>query len=61
MTFGWKTQVRLEYVVPSPGTHKLSIFLMSDCYVDVDQELNFEVTVGEGMEEDEDEEEEDEE
>ncbi|KAF3912422.1 hypothetical protein ABW20_dc0100492 [Dactylellina cionopaga] len=60
LTFGRKHKVRLEYVVPSPGTHKISVFLMSDSYVDVDQELNFEVAVAEGMDEDEDEEEEDE-
>ncbi|EPS38856.1 hypothetical protein H072_7384 [Dactylellina haptotyla CBS 200.50] len=61
LTFGRKHKVRLEYVVPSPGTHKLSVFLMSDSYVDVDQELNFEVTVAEGMDEDDEEEEEEEE
>jgi len=33
---------------------------MSDSYVDVDQELNFEVEVAEGMEEDDEEEEEEE-
>ncbi|KAF3932488.1 hypothetical protein ABW19_dt0207759 [Dactylella cylindrospora] len=60
LTFGRSHKVKLEYVVPSPGTHKLSVFLMSDCYVDVDQELNFEVMVAEGMDEDEDEEEEEE-
>ncbi|KAF3902167.1 hypothetical protein ABW21_db0206227 [Orbilia brochopaga] len=61
MTFGRRHKVRLEYIVPSPGTHKLTVFLMSDSYVDVDQELNFEVTVAEGMDEDDEEEEEEEE
>ena len=32
---------------------------MSDSYVDVDQELNFDIDVAEGMEEDDEEEEED--
>ncbi|EWC48033.1 pre-mRNA-splicing factor brr2 [Drechslerella stenobrocha 248] len=61
LTFGKSHRLRLEYVVLSPGTHKISVFLMSDSYVDVDQELNFEVTVAEGMDEDEEEEDEDEE
>ncbi|EGX44611.1 hypothetical protein AOL_s00188g279 [Orbilia oligospora ATCC 24927] len=52
LTFGKKTAVRLEFVVGTEGTHKISAFLMSDCYVDVDQELGFEVLVAEGEEED---------
>ncbi|KAF3906765.1 hypothetical protein AA313_de0204902 [Arthrobotrys entomopaga] len=59
LTFGRRHQVRLEFVVVSPGMHKLSVFLMSDSYVDVDQELGFEVMVAEGMDEDEDEDDED--
>ena len=60
-TLGRKQNLRLEYIVPTPGKHKLSVYLMSDSYVDVDQELNFEVEVAEGMDEDDEEEEEDEE
>jgi pre-mRNA-splicing helicase BRR2 len=46
----------LEYIVPSPGKKKLTLSLMSDSYVGVDQEQQFEVDVAEGMDEDEDEE-----
>ena len=53
-------ELKLEYVVPTPGKHKLTVYLMSDSYVDVDQELNFEVEVAEGMDEDEEEEEDEE-
>jgi len=54
--------VRLEYTVPTPGEHKLKLFLMSDSYVGVDQDPSFTVNVAEGEEEeDEDDEDEDEE
>ena len=45
---------RLEFVVPEMGKKKLTLFLMCDSYVGVDQSVGFEVDVGEGMEEDED-------
>ena len=51
-------ELRLEYVVPSPGKQKLSLYLVSDSYVGVDQIQEFEVDAAEGMDEDEDEEEE---
>ncbi|KAK9476419.1 Sec63 Brl domain-containing protein [Lipomyces japonicus] len=54
-------KTRLEFVVPVPGKHKLSVWCMSDSYVDVDKEIEFEVEVAEGEEEEEEEEEGDEE
>lgn len=53
-------KTRLEMVVPSPGKHELTLFLMSDSYIGVDQAPTFDVEVGEGMQEDEDDEEEEE-
>ncbi|PWY89330.1 Sec63-domain-containing protein [Aspergillus heteromorphus CBS 117.55] len=61
VTIGRKLELRLEYIVPTPGEHELSLYLMSDSYVGVDQAPTFTVTAAEGMEEDESEEEEDEE
>ncbi|KAI9682874.1 MAG: DEIH-box ATPase [Trizodia sp. TS-e1964] len=57
VTIGRKLEMRLEYVVPTPGKHELKLFLMSDCYVGVDQDPSFTVTAAEGMDEDEDEDE----
>lgn len=58
ITIGRKLELRLEYVVPEPGEHELTLYLMSDSYVGVDQAPTFSVTAAEGMEEDESEEEE---
>ncbi|KAJ5157620.1 uncharacterized protein N7482_008720 [Penicillium canariense] len=58
VTIGRKLDLRLEYVVPSPGEHELTLYLMSDSYVGVDQAPTFTVTAAEGMDEDESEEEE---
>ncbi|TGZ82009.1 putative pre-mRNA splicing helicase [Ascodesmis nigricans] len=52
-----RLEVKLEYVVPTPGKKKLHLWLMSDSYVGVDQEEEFEVEVEEGEEESEDEDE----
>lgn len=60
VTIGRKLELRLEYVVPSPGEHELTLYLMSDSYVGVDQAPTFRITAAEGMEEDESEEEEEE-
>lgn len=60
ITIGRKLDLRLEYVVPEPGEHELTLYLMSDSYVGVDQAPTFTVTAAEGMEEDESEEEEEE-
>ena len=61
VTIQRKLDVKLEYIVPEAGRKKLSLFLMSDSYVGVDQEQEFEVDVAEGMDEDSEEEEEEEE
>ena len=60
VTIGKKLDVRLEFVVPTAGKKELTLYLMSDSYVGVDQAPTFEVDVAQG-EEDEDEEDEDEE
>ncbi|KAL1967159.1 hypothetical protein VTN77DRAFT_3450 [Rasamsonia byssochlamydoides] len=57
VTIGRKLEMRLEYVVPTPGEHELTLYLMSDSYVGVDQAPTFTVTAAEGMEESEEEEE----
>jgi pre-mRNA-splicing helicase BRR2 len=61
VTIGRKLEMRLEYVVPTPGEHELALYLMSDSYVGVDQDPTFTITAAEGMDEDESEEEEEEE
>jgi pre-mRNA-splicing helicase BRR2 len=53
-------KVKLEFVLEKPGKHELTLFLMSDSYIGVDQAPPFEVDAAEG-EDDEDEEEDDEE
>ncbi|EOD51861.1 putative pre-mrna splicing protein [Neofusicoccum parvum UCRNP2] len=54
-------RTKLEYVVPTAGEHELTLYLMSDSYMGVDQAPTFKVTAAEGMEESEEEDEEDEE
>lgn len=49
-------EVRLEFVVPTAGKHDLKLYLMSDCYLGVDQDPSFTVDAAEGMSEDESEE-----
>lgn len=46
---------KLEYAVPTPGKKDLTLFLMCDSYVGVDQSMAFQVDVAEGMDEDEEE------
>lgn len=60
ITIGRALSLRLEFTVPSPGEHKLKLFLMSDSYVGVDQDPSFTVNVAEGMDEDEEDEDEEE-
>ena len=55
VTIGRMLELRLEYIVPTPGKHELTLYLMSDSYVGVDQDPTFEVEAAEGMDEDEDE------
>ena len=61
VAIGRKLSLRLEYIVPSPGEHELTLYLMSDAYVGVDQAPTFTVKAAEGMEEEESEEEEEDE
>ena len=60
VSVGKRLEIKLEYVVPTPGKQQLSLFLMSDSYVGVDQVQEFTVKAAEGMDEDEDEEEDEE-
>lgn len=55
VTIGRKLEMRLEYIVPTPGEHNLTLYLMSDSYVGVDQDPSFTITAAEGMDEDEEE------
>ena len=48
--------VKLEYVVPTAGEHELTLYLMCDSYLGVDQDPKFTITAAEGEDEDEDEE-----
>ncbi|KAK7540618.1 DEAD/DEAH box helicase domain-containing protein [Phyllosticta citribraziliensis] len=61
VTVGRELKTRLEYVVPKEGEHELTLYLMSDSYMGVDQAPTFKVTAAEGMDEDEDEDEEEDE
>ncbi|KAK3630927.1 Pre-mRNA-splicing helicase BRR2 [Elasticomyces elasticus] len=58
VTIARTLKTKLEVVVPEMGKKELTVFLMSDSYVGVDQAPTLEVEVGEGVEEDDDEEEE---
>jgi len=53
ITIARKLSTRLEYVVPTKGKHELTLYLMSDSYVGVDQAPTFEVVAAEGVEDDE--------
>lgn len=57
VTIGRALKTRLEIVLPTPGKHELTLYLMSDSYVGVDQAPTFEVDAAEGMDEDEEDEE----
>ena len=61
VTIGRKLDLRLEYVVPTPGKHELTLYLMSDSYVGVDQDPTFSVEAAEGMDEDDNDDDEEEE
>ena len=58
VTIGKKLETRLEFVPTRVGEQELTLYLMCDSYVGVDQDPIFKITAAEGMEEDEDEEEE---
>lgn len=53
VTVGRQLDTKLEYVVPSAGSHDLTLYLMSDSYMGVDQDPSFTVEAAEGMDEDE--------
>jgi pre-mRNA-splicing helicase BRR2 len=55
VTIGRILETKLEYVVPTPGKHDLTLYLMSDSYFGVDQDPTFSVEAAEGMDEDEEE------
>jgi len=55
VTVGREWKGRLDFTVPTPGKHDLTLYLMSDSYIGVDQAPTFSVEAAEGMEEDEDE------
>lgn len=58
VTVGRELKTKLEYTVPEPGKHELTLYLVSDSYLGIDQAPTFEVEAAEGMDEDESEEEE---
>ena len=53
VTIGKQLETRLEFTAPeAPGEHDLTLYLMSDSYVGVDQDPSFKITAAEGMDED---------
>jgi pre-mRNA-splicing helicase BRR2 len=52
VTIGKKLKTKLEYIVPTPGEQELTLYLMSDSYLGVDQVQTFQVTAAEGEEDD---------
>ena len=58
VTIGRVLETKLEYVVPTPGKHDLTLYLMSDSYFGVDQDPTFSVEAAEGIDENEEEDEE---
>lgn len=58
VTIGKKLDLRLEFIPQKVGEQDLTLYMMCDSYVGVDQDPGFKVTAAEGMDEDEDEEEE---
>jgi pre-mRNA-splicing helicase BRR2 len=55
-----KRETVLEFTLEKPGEHELTLYLVSDSYLGVDQAPTFKVDAAEGMEEDSEEEEEEE-
>ncbi len=60
VTIGKKLETRLEFVPTRVGEQELTLYLMCDSYVGVDQDPTFKITAAEGMEEDDDEDEDEE-
>ncbi|KAH7123827.1 Sec63 Brl domain-containing protein [Dendryphion nanum] len=61
VTVGRSLQTKLEFTVTEPGKQELTLYLVSDSYLGIDQAPTFEVEAAEGMEEDSEEESEEEE
>ena len=57
VTIGKKLETRLEFVPTRVGEQELTLYLMCDSYVGVDQDPTFKITAAEGMDEDDEEEE----
>ncbi|KAL9125726.1 MAG: hypothetical protein Q9217_005118 [Psora testacea] len=55
VTIGRKLELRLEFIPQKVGEQDLTLYLMCDSYVGVDQDPGFKITAAEGMEEDEEE------
>ena len=54
VTIGRNLETRLEFAAPTTaGEHDLTLYLMSDSYMGVDQDPSFKVSVAEGEDEDE--------
>lgn len=60
ITVGRKVETQLEFTLEKPGEHELTLFLVSDSYLGVDQAPTFTLNAAEGMDEDDEEEEEEE-
>ncbi|CAI6284200.1 unnamed protein product [Periconia digitata] len=60
VTVGRKVESLLEFTLEQPGEHELTLFLVSDSYLGVDQAPTFRVNAAEGMDEDEEEDDDDE-
>jgi pre-mRNA-splicing helicase BRR2 len=57
VTIGRKLEVKLDYIVQTPGKQELTLYLMSDSYFGVDQAPTFTIDAAEGMDDDEEEDE----
>nr|WJH19483.1 U5-200K [Euglena gracilis] len=53
LTLQRKARVNLEFMGPKPGQHRLTLYLMSDCYLGCDQEYEVQFETREGEDDDE--------
>jgi pre-mRNA-splicing helicase BRR2 len=60
VTVGRKLSTKLEYLVPAAGEQELTLYLMSDSYLGVDQVHTFKITAAPGEDDDEEEDEDEE-
>ncbi|KAF2118345.1 pre-mRNA splicing helicase-like protein [Lophiotrema nucula] len=60
VTVGRELKTKVPFTVPEPGKQELTLFLISDSYLGIDQAPTFEVDAAEGMDEDEEDEEDEE-